>query len=166
MAENIAQSRLKFAQNEQQGIAIERSYSKLLGAMTMKPKNQPPIVGKLKETFEHPERYTVPQGPPKPKPKKYAVSNNGSSNISVISSQEQSSNVPTNAIMQEEVEDDIINLAKNISQKTSAPIPVEAPQGPIVYTKQAQKTNDPFANITPDKKDSSANKDSNIIDLS
>ncbi len=165
MAENIARSRLKFAQNEQRGIVAEKSYSKLLGAMNQKPKNQPDIVGKLKETFEHPERYTVPQEPSKPKPKKYSFTD-GANNISVTSSQEKSSNAPANAIMQEEVEDDIINLAKNISQKTSAPIPVEAPQGPIVYTKQSQKTNDPFANITPDKKDSSANKNPNVIDLS
>ena len=165
MAENMAQSHLKFAQNEQQGISVEKSYSKLLGAMTMKPKNQPPIVGKLRETFEHPERYTVAQEPSKPKPKKYAVSNKDSNNISVISSQEQSSNISTNAIMQEEVENDIINLAKNISKKINIPTLSETPQGPIVYSKQTPKTNDPFASVTLDKKDS-LNKNSNIIDLS
>ncbi|MFZ2414653.1 MAG: hypothetical protein WAW33_01480 [Minisyncoccia bacterium] len=165
MAENIAQSHLKFAQSEQQGISAEKSYSKLLGAMAMKPKNQPPIVGKLKETFEHPERYTVAQEPSRPKPRKYAVSNKDSSNISVISSKEQSSNISTNAIMQEEVEDDIINLAKNISKKIDVPASSEEPQGPIVYSKQVPKTNDPFASVTLDKKDSS-NKNSNIIDLS
>lgn len=165
MAENIAQSHLKFVQTEQQGISAEKSYSKLLGAMAMKPKNQPPIVGKLRETFEHPERYTVPQEPSRPKPRKYAVANNDSSNISVISSKEQSSNISTNAIMQEEVEDDIINLAKNISKKINIPAPSEELQGPIVYSKQTPKTNDPFANVTLDKKDSS-NKNSNIIDLS
>jgi len=165
MAENIAQSHLKFAQTEQQGISAEKSYSKLLGAMAMKPKNQPPIVGKLRETFEHPERYTVAQEPSRPKPRKYAVVNKDLSNISVISSQEQSSNISTNAIMQEEVEDDIINLAKNISKKINVPAPSEEPQGPIVYSKQTPKTNDPFASVTLDKKDSS-NKNSNIIDLS
>ena len=165
MSENIAQSHLKFAQTEQQGISVEKSYSKLLGAMTMKPKNQPPIVGKLRETFEHPERYTVAQEPSRPKPRKYAASNKDSSNISVISSKEQSSNISTNAIMQEEVEDDIINLAKNISKKINIPTPSEEPQGPIVYSKQIPKTNDPFASVTLDKKDSS-NKNSNIIDLS
>jgi hypothetical protein len=131
----------------------------------MKPKNQPPIVGKLRETFEHPERYTVAQEPSRPKPRKYAVSNKDSNNISVISSKEQSSNISTNAIMQEEVEDDIINLAKNISKKINIPTPSEEPQGPIVYSKQVPKTNDPFASVTLDKKDSS-NKNSNIIDLS
>lgn len=165
IAENIAQSHLKFAQSEQQGISVEKSYSKLLGAMAMKPKNQPPIVGKLKETFEHPERYTVAQESSRPKPRKYAVANKDSSNISVISSKEQSSNISTNAIMQEEVEDDIINLAKNISKKINIPAPSEEPQGPIVYSKQTPKTNDPFASVTLDKKDSS-NKNSNIIDLS
>ena len=165
IAENIAQSRLKFAQNEQRGIVAEKSYSKLLWAMNQKPKNQPAIVGKLKETFEHPERYTVPQEPSRPKPKKYSFTD-GSNNISVTSSQEKSSNTPANAIMQEEVENDIINLAKNISRTTSESIPTETPRGPIVYTKQGRKTDDPFANITPDKTGSSANKNPNVIDLS
>ncbi|HPS28484.1 MAG TPA: hypothetical protein PLX10_01470, partial [Candidatus Paceibacterota bacterium] len=169
MSENIAQSHLKFVQSDKQGIPENRSYSKLLNAMNQKPKNQPPVVGTLRTTFAHPDRYSESYEVPKPKPKKYTLAKDDSIRSSVISSTESSSNIKSNAIMGEAIENDIINLAKDISQERKTPDTekVDAPHKPIIYNKQPIQREDPFESINENKlNEKEKTKNSNIIDLS
>ncbi len=169
IGENISQSHLKFAQNNEQRIPANKSYSKLLDSMSQKPKNQPQIVTTLRDTFAHPERYSVPQEPPRPKPKKYTLPDENLVKSIVIDSSEKSSNKESNAIIEKEIDNDIINLAKDISQGGIANDKKINPEtrGPIIYTKQKKREDDTFGRISSDKLDNEGKqKNSNIIDLS
>ena len=169
MGENISQSHLKFAQNNEQRIPANKSYSKLLDAMSQKPKNQPQIVTTLRDTFAHPDRYSVPQEPSKPKPKKYILPDENLVKSVIVNSSEKSSNKESNAIMEKEIDNDIINLAKDISQERGANGKKINPEtrGPILYTKQKVREDDTFGHITSDKLGEKGKpKNSNIIDLS
>jgi hypothetical protein len=169
IGENMSQSHLKFAQTSREEIPGNKSYSKLLNAMSPKIKNQPPIMGVLRNTFANPEKYTEPQEQLKPKPRKYTALGDNLRSSSIISSSEKSSNKESNAIMGKEIDNDIINLAKNISQEenTSVTNVSNKSSGPIVYRKPKPKEEDPFSHINTDKLSTKEKpQNSNVIDLS
>lgn len=168
--ENIAQSHLKFIQNNSQKIPEDKNYSKLLNAMTQKKTNQPPIVGTLRDTLAHPDKYSEFREEPKPKLKKYNRVKSEPVTSSIISSTESSSNLKSNAIMEEPIDNDIINLAKGISQERKTAGAEEEtntrPQ-PIVYNKQPKPQDDPFENINKNNQNpKETNKNPHVIDLS
>jgi hypothetical protein len=137
--------------------------------MSPKIKSQPPIMGVLRNTFANPEKYTEPQETPKPKSRKYTTLGDNLRSSSIISSSEKSSNKESNAIMGKEIDNDIINLAKNISQEETTLVTntSDKPNGPIIYRKQIPKEEDPFSHINTDKLSTKEKpQNSNVIDLS